>query len=102
MSPTRTPPQAPQIIVPTAAASSGDDIKGDIKLLAYKVDELKEKFDKFSADIKDNYATKVEMREVRQDVSKLEGQIGWAVKLILGLVIVAVVGLVLVKTGGAR
>lgn len=96
MSPARTTTPA------SAAAPPGSPHEGDIKLLTWQVAELNKKFDELRVDLRNTYASKVELTEVRQDVAKLESQIGWGVKLILGLVIVAVVGLVMVKTGGGR
>lgn len=93
MSPVRTPPSA------SAPPPSYD---GDIKLLTYKVDELGKKFDTFSADLKATYASKDELKEVRQDVHELKSSIGWVVKLALGLIITAVIGLVIVKGGAVR
>uniref|UniRef100_A0A9E8CMZ9 Haemolysin XhlA n=1 Tax=Bosea sp. NBC_00436 TaxID=2969620 RepID=A0A9E8CMZ9_9HYPH len=104
MSPSRTNPTPPPpgAFVMPAASASGDDLKGDVRLLTYKVDELSKKFDTFTADIKNTYASKVEVAEVRQDVHELKASIGWVVKLALGLVITAIIGLVIVKGGAVR
>lgn len=97
MSPARTP---------NAGAGGGpppgDDLRGDVRLLTYQVGELTKKFDTFSADLKQTYASKDELKEVRQDVHELKSSIGWVVKLALGLIITAVIGLVIVKGGAVR
>lgn len=103
MSPNRTPVTPPPpgaFIMPTPPPA--DDLKGDVRLIGYKIDELSKRFDRFSDDIKGTYASKDEVKEVREDVAGLKAQVGWAVKLILGLVITAIIGLVIVKGGAVR
>lgn len=86
----------------SAAASSGDDLKGDVRVLTFQVTELGKKVDEIRTDLKSTYASKEELKEVRQDVTDLKSSIGWVVKLALGLVITAIIGLVIVKGGAVR
>lgn len=81
-------------------AAPGDaDAKGDLKLVQYQVQQLDKKFDRLSDDLENQYATKAELGEVRDDVKGLRENIGWAIKIVLGAVLVAVVNLVIVKGG---
>jgi hypothetical protein len=93
---TRTPASS------AGAGGGGDDFRGDMKLLTYKVDELTRKFDKFSDEIKTTYASKTEVAELRDDVHGIKGNITWLLRLVIGLIVAAVIGLVIVKGGTPR
>lgn len=94
------PTRQPQ---PTASSSaSGDDFRGDLKLLTWQVTDLNKKFDELRSDLRDKYATKDELKVVSAEVVKINGNITWLLRLVMGLVIAAVVGLVIMKGGGAR
>ena len=41
------------------------------------------------------------MKDLKEDVDKLNANIGWLVKIIIGAVVVALLGLVIVKGGVA-
>lgn len=53
-------------------------------------------------DLKNTYASKDELMEVRQDVVELKGHIGWIVKLAVGLIVTAIIGPVIVNGGSVR
>ena len=74
-------------------------LRSDVRLVNYKVDQLDKKFDAFTADIKNTYASKGEVNDLREDVKGLRDSLNWVVKSILGAVIAAVLGLILVKGG---
>lgn len=85
--------------IPPAAS---DDLKGDVRVLTVQVGELTKKVDEIRSDLKNTFASKEELREVRQDVVEIKGHIGWIVKLALGLIVTAIIGLVIVKGGAVR
>ena len=82
--------------------SPADDLKGDVRVLTVQVVELTKKVDEIRSDLKNTFASKEELREVRQNVTDLKSNLGWVVKLALGLIITAVIGLVIVKGGSVR
>ncbi|SFM82591.1 hypothetical protein [Methylobacterium pseudosasicola] len=79
--------------------SGQGDLKSDVRLLAYQVALLDKKLDRFFDEVKNNYATKGEVKDLKDDVDKLNANIGWLVKIIIGAVVVALLGLVIVKGG---
>lgn len=83
----------------TPTLSAQGDIKSDVRLLAYQVALLDKKLDRFFDEVKNSYATKVELANLKDDVEKLNNNIGWLVKIIIGAVVVALLGLVIVKGG---
>ena len=50
-------------------------------------------------DLRNVYATKVEVSDLFEDVKALKANVSWLVKLIFGAVIMAILSLVLVKGG---
>lgn len=89
----------PEENVDTPVLSGQGDIKSDVRLLAYQVGLLDKKLDRFFDEVKNNYATKSEVENIKGDVKKVNENIGWLVKTILGAVVVALLGVVLVKGG---
>ena len=83
----------------TPVLSGQGDLKSDVRLLAYQVALLDRKLDRFFDEVKNNYATKSELKGLKEDVDKLNANIGWLVKIIIGAVVIAVLGLVIVKGG---
>ena len=92
-------PTLPEESTDTPVLSGQGDIKSDIRLLAYQVAQLDKKLDRFFEEVKNNYASKADLKNVRDDVEKLNNNIGWLVKIIIGAVVVALLGLVIVKGG---
>ena len=74
-------------------------LRSDVRLVNYKVDQLDKKFDALMSNIQNNYASKTELNGVRDEVKSVRDQIGWAIKIVIGAVIISLVGLVLVKGG---
>lgn len=72
------------------------------ELLTFKVELLTQKFDEFTKEIKTTYASKTEIADLRDDVVGIKGNITWLLRLVLGLVVAAVVGLVIMKGGVPR
>jgi len=91
----------PEENVDTPLLSGQGDLKSDVRLLAYQVGLLDKKLDRFFEEVKNSYATKSEMQNVKEDVKKLNDNIGWLVKIIIGAIVVALLGVVLVKGGVA-
>lgn len=79
----------------TSAPDAPTDLRGDFRLVNYKIDQLDKKFDELKA----NFATKAEVADVKDDVASIKSGIWWVVKLVLGAVIIAVIGLVMAKGG---
>jgi hypothetical protein len=101
---TRTSEPMPMMPDETSEApllSGQGDLKSDVRLLAYQVALLDKKLDRFFDEVKNNYATKSEVKDLKEDVDKLNANIGWLVKIIIGAVVVALLGLVIVKGGVA-
>ncbi|GJD77019.1 hemolysin XhlA family protein [Methylobacterium gregans] len=92
-------PTLPEESTDTPVLSGQGDIKSDVRLLAYQVAQLDKKLDRFFEEVKNNYASKADLKNVRDDVEKLNNNIGWLVKIIIGAVVVALLGLVIVKGG---
>lgn len=87
--------------MPTDHDSPFTQMQIDIAVLKEKVGGVDLKMDKLSIDLRDTYARKTDVKAVEDRVAKLQDNISWAIKLVLGLVIVAIVGIVIVK-GGTR
>ncbi|KNY21639.1 hypothetical protein [Methylobacterium sp. ARG-1] len=79
--------------------SGQGDLKSDVRLLAFQVSLLDKKLDRFFDEVKANYASKSDLKNLKDDVDKLNANIGWLVKIIIGVVVVAILGLVIVKGG---
>ena len=94
MAPTNDGPPNPD----RPAAATGD-LRSDVRLLDYKFDQLDKKFDQITTKLENAYATKSELSDVREDVNAIKAQLGWAIKLVVGAIITAVIGIVLVKGG---
>ncbi|GJD88155.1 hypothetical protein BHAOGJBA_1668 [Methylobacterium hispanicum] len=92
-------PTLPEESTDTPVLSGQGDIKSDVRLLAYQVAQLDKKLDRFFEEVKNNYASKADLKNVKDDVDKLNNNIGWLVKIIIGAVVVALLGLVIVKGG---
>ncbi len=92
-------PTLPEESTDTPVLSGQGDIKSDVRLLAYQVAQLDKKLDRFFDEVKNNYASKADLKNVKDDVDKLNNNIGWLVKIIIGAVVVALLGLVIVKGG---
>lgn len=94
-------PTLPEESTDTPVLSGQGDIKSDVRLLAYQVAQLDKKLDRFFEEVKNNYASKAYLKNVKDDVDKLNNNIGWLVKIIIGAVVIALLGLVIVKGGVA-
>lgn len=94
-------PTLPEESTDTPVLSGQGDIKSDVRLLAYQVAQLDKKLDRFFDEVKNNYASKTDLKNVKDDVDKLNNNIGWLVKIIIGAVVIALLGLVIVKGGVA-
>ncbi len=92
-------PTLPEESTDTPVLSGQGDIKSDVRLLAYQVAQLDKKLDRFFDEVKNNYASKADLKNVKDDVDKLNNNLGWLVKIIIGAVVVALLGLVIVKGG---
>ena len=77
----------------------GERVFGIDKNLGTRIEALSQKFDAFTQDLKSNYATKTDLSIVDEKVRKVQDNQGWVIKLIIGAVIVAVLGLVIARGG---
>lgn len=73
------------------------DLRSDVRVLAYQVGELDKKLDRFFDEVKANYASKNELNGLKEDVNKLKDNLSWVIKLVIGAVVVALLGLVISK-----
>ena len=80
----------------------GERVFGIDKNLGNRIEVLGHKFDAFTQELKTTYATKVELSMVDEKVRKVQDNQGWVIKLIIGGVIVAVLGLIIAKGGVPR
>ena len=84
----------------TPVLSGQGDLKSDVRLLAYQVRASRQKNSTgFSMRSKTTMRRKSELKGLKEDVDKLNANIGWLVKIIIGAVVIAVLGLVIVKGG---
>lgn len=74
----------------------------DVAVLKEKVGSIDKKLDALAASLSNVYTTKSEMKGLKDDIDSLKANQGWIIKLIVGAVIVAVLGLVIVKGGVPR
>ena len=77
----------------------GERVFGIDKNLGTRIEALSQKFDAFTQELKSTYATKTDLSIVDEKVRKVQDNQGWVIKLIIGAVIVAVLGLVIAKGG---
>jgi hypothetical protein len=77
----------------------GERVYGIDKNLGSRIEVLGQKFDAFTQELKSTYATKTDLTIVDEKVRKVQDNQGWVIKLIIGAVIVAVLGLVIAKGG---
>lgn len=85
-----------------SAAAPPTDVAASVATLLERSAAQGAKLNEMSTDIKaiaTIYATKREVDDVREDVKGIKNGIGWAVKIVVGAVIVAVMGLVIAKGG---
>lgn len=80
----------------------GERVFGIDKNLGTRIEALGQKFDAFTQELKTTYATKTDLSIVDEKVRKVQDNQGWVIKLIIGAVIVAVLGLVVAKGGVPR
>ena len=90
----------------TAILSNKGGIQTAVAVLTVKVNaldktlsHLDKKLDTFFNEVKNNYATKMELKDVKDDVDKVNANIGWLVKIVVGAVVTGLLGLLLVKGG---
>lgn len=76
-------------------------LKSDVRLLQYQVGQLDKKLDRFFDEVKNNYASKGDLQAVKDDVTGLKANLSWVIKIVVGAVLAAVLGLVVLKGGGA-
>jgi hypothetical protein len=77
----------------------GERVFGIDKNLGTRIEALSQKFDAFTQELKSTYATKTDLSIVDEKIRKVQDNQGWVIKLIIGAVIVAVLGLVIAKGG---
>jgi hypothetical protein len=77
----------------------GERVFGIDKNLGSRIEALGQKFDSFTQELKATYATKTDLSIIDEKVRKVQDNQGWVIKLIIGAVIIAVLGLVIVKGG---
>lgn len=80
----------------------GERVFGIDKNLGSRIEALGQKFDAFTQELKTTYATKTDLSIVDEKVRKVQDNQGWVIKLIVGAVIVAILGVVIVKGGVPR
>ncbi|MBE7204161.1 MAG: hypothetical protein INR70_41095 [Parafilimonas terrae] len=71
----------------------------DVAVSATKLDAVQSDVRGIREDLRNVYATKTELKDVVDDVTKLKDHVGWLVKSVLGAIVLAIVGLVLSKGG---
>ena len=64
-----------------------------------KLDSVQSDVRGIREDLRNVYATKAELKDVVDDVANIKGNLGWLVKSVIGAIVLAVVGLVLSKSG---
>ncbi len=77
----------------------GERVFGIDKNLGNRIENLGQKFDAFTQELKSSYATKTDLSIIDDKVRKVQDNQSWVIKLIIGAVIIAVLGLVIVKGG---
>lgn len=61
------------------------------------VSEIKSSLKNLQHSMDDGYARKIDLAETQKEVDSLKNNVGWAVKIVLGAVILAILGLVIVN-----
>lgn len=84
------------------ADSPAVTMRVDVAVLKEKVGGIDKKLDALAASLSNVYSTKSEMKVLKDDIDGLKANQGWIIKLIVGAVIVAVLGVVIVKGGVPR
>lgn len=74
----------------------------DVAVLKQAVGGIDKKLDHIAVDLRDTYARKTDVKEVEERVKKLNDNISWVIKIVIGAVIVAVLGLIIAKGGVVR
>ena len=80
----------------------GERVYGIDKNLGSRIEALGQKFDAVTQELKATYATRTDLSIVDEKVRKVQDNQGWVIKLIIGAVIAAVLGLVIAKGGVPR
>lgn len=73
------------------------DLRSDVRILNYQVGELDKKLDRFFDEVKNSYASKGDLNGLKEDVNKLKDNLSWLIKLVIGAVVIALLGLVISK-----
>jgi hypothetical protein len=84
---------------PTSDDAAWVKMQIDMAVTKEKVDAVLGDVRGIREDLRNVYATKTELKEVAEDVAGLKNNVSWLVKAILGAVLTAALGLVLVKGG---
>ena len=74
----------------------------DMAVTKEKVDTVLGDVRGIREDLRNVYVTKTEFRDLVEDVTSLKNGQGWVIKIIVGAVIAAILGLVLVKGGATH
>lgn len=67
-----------------------------------RIEELKSMLSDLRTEVREmrsTYATRAELDEVRVSIKRVNDNLGWVIKLVLGALLIAMVGTVLVKSG---
>lgn len=76
----------------------------DIAVLKQQYGSIDKKLDNIAVDLRDTYARKTDVTEtiktLKEDVSKIQNAWGWFLKIIFGIIITAIMGLIVLKGGG--
>lgn len=87
--------------IPSSSHALDPLLKSDVRLLQYQVGQLDKKLDRFFDEVKNNYVTKGDLSNVQADVNDLKASLSWAVKIVVGAVLMGLLGLVILKGGGS-
>ena len=77
----------------------GERVSGIEKNLGGQIGSLSQQLTSALIEIKTGYATSGALEAVKGDVAGIKASIGWAVKIVLGLVLASLVGLLFAKGG---
>lgn len=87
---------------PTSDDAAWVKMQIDMAVTKEKVDAVLGDVKGLREDLRNVYATKAELKDVAEDVAGLKNNVSWLVKLIVGTVVAAVLGLVMMKGGVPR